>query len=178
MRYWLWSAEATPTSSRYGMTGLQFIREQVAFWKENGAPDECVEWPRARHFYGYGLLTLNKKRMRAHLVAWELWNDRAFPSGLRGTHSCDNPPCYNPTHIVPDTQGGNIRQAYLRGRMVAPNLSGEQHGMAKLTWEQVRYIRRRYAEGVKQTELAKEMNMRQGAISNIVLHKIWKEPVQ
>ena len=43
----------------------------------------------------------------------------SISDGLLATHSCDNPPCYNPDHIFPDTHEGNMRQAAKRGRVVS-----------------------------------------------------------
>lgn len=53
--------------------------------------------------------------------------------------------------------------------------SGERNNNARLTEEAVRRIRERYvAGGITQTELAREHNVTQTAIYNIVRYKTWK----
>lgn len=49
---------------------------------------------------------------------------------------------------------------------------GENHGMHKLTWEQVHEIRRKQ---LSQKELAKKFHVAQCTISAIQLNKLWKE---
>jgi hypothetical protein len=55
--------------------------------------------------------------------------------------------------------------------------SGDRHGMAKLTWSQVRQIRRRLCtEGVSHSQLAREFNIGRTAIHSIATNKTWVEP--
>lgn len=49
-------------------------------------------------------------------------------------HTCDNPVCINPTHLVIGTQGDNMRDAYARQRRTK---QGESNHNARLTDEQV-----------------------------------------
>ncbi len=51
---------------------------------------------------------------------------------------------------------------------------GEAHGNATLTNLQVTTIRRKYADGVSQQDLAREFGIQRSAISKIVLRKRWK----
>ena len=56
------------------------------------------------------------------------------------------------------------------------DFSGENSHVAKLTWEQVREIRRRYKEEkIFQSQLALEYGVKQMQISRIILNKVWKE---
>lgn len=55
---------------------------------------------------------------------------------------------------------------------------GEQSHFAKLTAEQVLTIRRRYAAGERQIDIAKSFGIRQTAVSAIVLRQTWKHIVQ
>lgn len=58
---------------------------------------------------------------------------------------------------------------------MATRLPGEQNGMHKLTWKQVKKIRERYAKGgVKPSTLAKEYDVTHTAIYLIVNNKTWK----
>lgn len=51
---------------------------------------------------------------------------------------------------------------------------GERHGHAKLTGDQVRKIRRRYAEGARYTDLAREYGVSDGTLSSILRRKTWR----
>lgn len=51
---------------------------------------------------------------------------------------------------------------------------GENHGRAKLMDDQVEHIIYLYNCGVTQKEIAKEFNVNQRTISNIVTRKSWK----
>lgn len=52
---------------------------------------------------------------------------------------------------------------------------GEKNAAAKLTWEQVREIRKLHKEGMTQIPLAKMFGVKQATISRIVLNKGWRE---
>ena len=53
-------------------------------------------------------------------------------------------------------------------------LTGEAHTQAKLNWESVAEIRRRYAAGEMQTPLGADFGVSQQVISSIVRGKTWK----
>lgn len=53
---------------------------------------------------------------------------------------------------------------------------GTAHHAAKLTWEQVAEIRRRYATGEEQRPLAAEFGVSQAVVSKIVRWETWREP--
>ena len=91
------------------------------FWKyvDRRGPDECWPWM-GGNVRGYGRFYVGGRQRAAHQVAWEMENGRPFPAGMESLHSCDNPPCVNPRHISPGTHGDNMRDAFRKGRMVAP----------------------------------------------------------
>jgi hypothetical protein len=139
----------------------------------SGGPDAC--WPYTGYTtrLGYGQMWVMGKLTYAHRVAFELANG-PIPDGMVVCHTCDNPPCCNPAHHVLGTKATNSAD------MVAKNRStrGARHGGAKLTAEQVREIRARYAQRktahVTQASLAAEYNVGAGAIQQIVDGKNWK----
>lgn len=92
---------------------------------ENG----CWEWQGAES-YGYGMIMRNRQRLRVHRVSYELWCE-PIPEGMVIRHSCDNPSCVNPSHLLPGTQAQNVQDTVVRGR----------HGRKKLTEAQVEAIR-------------------------------------
>lgn len=94
-------------------------------------------------------------------------------------HTCDNPPCCNPRHLIEGTFADNSRDASGRHRL-SPQTNperyrGERHYAHRLTRDQVREIRERYAAGhVTQAVLGAEYGVRQAAISKVVLNQRWR----
>ncbi len=82
------------------------------FWAkvQRRGDQECWEWLSARHVRGYGLFQLDGTVVRAHRVAYGLLVG-PIPAGLVLDHLCRNPPCVNPAHLEPVSQGENLRRA-------------------------------------------------------------------
>jgi len=55
---------------------------------------------------------------RMHAVAFVALYSR-MPSGV-SSHLCGNPRCYNPTHVIDESQSVNISRNYCRGILVCP----------------------------------------------------------
>ena len=53
---------------------------------------------------------------RAHRVAWEAHNAEPIPEGMIVRHTCDNPACINPEHLVLGTPKDNTHDMLERGR--------------------------------------------------------------
>jgi hypothetical protein len=87
-------------------------------------------------------------------------------------HTCDNPPCVNPRHLVGGTHLDNQRDMAERGRMKPPR--GRLHWNAKVDEDDVREIRRRVALGEKQRALAEEYGLTFGALWLIATGRAWK----
>lgn len=69
----------------------------------------------------------------------------------------------------------NMHHAYDQG-LIPPSPCGEKHANAKLTWKQVREIRKNYIKGVTpQRAIAKLYGVDQRLIWAIVNGKLWKE---
>jgi hypothetical protein len=90
------------------------------FWSKVklGEPDECWEWTAGHDGRGYGQFWANGRTRRAPQVAWEIYNLTEFPKGKGACHTCDNPPCVNPSHIWPGTQKENSHDCVRKGRHV------------------------------------------------------------
>lgn len=78
----------------------------------------CLEWKGNRDKDGYGLLKVDGKNVRAHRRAYELWHNRTLEQGEVVMHTCDNPPCFNPLHLVAGTHTENMRDMDDKGRRV------------------------------------------------------------
>lgn len=79
--------------------------------------------------------------------------------GMHIDHKCRNPRCVNPAHLEPVTPSENMR----RGRAT------------RLRAEDVRAIRRRWAAGETQTDLAREFGISQTHASNIAHRLKWAD---
>lgn len=85
--------------------------------------DSCWEYQASRCYLrgGYGQFWLDGQMRRAHRVAYVL----AFgpiPDGMLVRHSCDNPPCVNPFHLLLGTYEDNTQDCIRRGRFPFENL--------------------------------------------------------
>lgn len=79
-----------------------------------GEPDEC--WPAKNTVKdGYGQVRLGAKMVRAHRLAWTMFNG-PIPDGLNVLHACDNPACCNPAHLWLGTQRDNVQDMLRKKR--------------------------------------------------------------
>lgn len=142
------------------------------FWAKvdrSGGPQACWPWlGKKQTKSGYGLVCFCRRETTAHRIAYELQTGDLLGERY-GLHSCDNPPCCNPAHIVPGTQADNIADMIAKGRKVVVSLSGEAHGRCVISDADVLQLRRLYAAGgVSQCSLAGQFDISQAQVSRIV----------
>ena len=75
----------------------------------------CWEWTGAIDTHGYGVVKVDGKVRKVPRVAWELAYG-PIPAGLHVCHSCDNPPCARPDHLLLGSQRANIQDMLAKGR--------------------------------------------------------------
>jgi len=97
-------------------------------------------------------------------------NRGPIPPGIWVLHSCDNPPCVNPTHLFLGTSDDNIRDCISKDR----HTRGERVAWHRLTDADVQNILRMHAAGMRVGELARMYAYDIGNMSAIVRRKIWK----
>lgn len=107
--------------------------------------DACWMWEGDLHPDGYGRVYIPDslrhqlpRKTHAHRVMYILLHG-PLPPGMVVRHTCDNPRCVRPDHLVPGTQKDNIQDCIRRKRRAS--FSGEHNGRAKLTADQARQIR-------------------------------------
>lgn len=141
------------------------------WWKVDQSGDGCWEWQAYRNASGYGVVGVegNKTKL-AHRVAWEL-TQGPIPDGLRVLHQCDNPACVRPDHLFIGTQGDNVADAVAKGR--ARGAVGERNSKAKLTEDDVRFIRRLHGIGIPRKAIAKVFGVNVSIVNAIGRRELW-----
>lgn len=179
MHWKRWKRNGDPTQLQDNPRAPRTTRE-ARFWAKvdkSGGENACWLWTASRDQLGYGFfrMTAGEFMWRAHRASWVLTNGEIL-DGVLVCHVCDNPPCVNPKHLyLGDNQTNSndrvIRNRSTRGRPV-------HHGelsLHKLTLDQVREIRFRYAAGrISQAALGCEYNISQTQVSRIICGKRWQ----
>ena len=85
-----------------------------------GLPDACWPWEMSRNPQGYGKVKAGQRDIRAHRLSYELHHG-PVPAGMVVRHTCDNPPCCNPKHLLLGTHKDNTQDMIRRGRHLEGN---------------------------------------------------------
>ena len=133
-------------------------------WIRPGHPDlreREVEWSTTR----------GRNMGRPRWICETFWGPIA--DGIHVAHKCDIPACFNPKHLEYKSPGDNQRDAYQRLRKTYP--IGESHGRAKITEEDVRFIRHlRTHKRLLSEEIEKLFPMGASSIRHIATFRNWK----
>lgn len=169
------------------------------FWAKVSKTDTCWLWTACTTHRGYGRLQVDGHALLAHRIAYAL----AYappPNDMLVCHHCDNPTCVRPDHLFLGTPLDNRTDCIRKGRnptgdqhwarvkpdhlargaqsgactMPERRPRGEKHGMARLTIEQVRDIRRRFDCGESSHHIALDYPVTQQNIISIIQRKTWK----
>lgn len=148
------------------------------FWEkvDKRGPDECWPWLGAINGNGYGTTWDQDKRRiinASHVALLTL--GIVVPPGMCALHSCDNPPCVNPSHLHVGTKGENNKEKALRGRSRSVPRDGANNPSAKLTAEDVVIIRSMRASGSLLKEIATKFGVTSTNICYIVNGKKWRK---
>lgn len=145
------------------------LRERLRQYALPGLADECWPWTGSLN-KGYGVIAVAGSKVRiAHDVAWESHHGRALPKGMVVRHSCDNPPCVNPAHLLLGTHGDNSQDKVDRNRQA----KGSGHGIAKLTEVDIPVIRALHNSGASQKFIAAQFGVTQGTVSHVIRGATW-----
>lgn len=130
----------------------------------------CIEWQGNKLGNGYGRKWLNGKSVLVHRLVLESKLPGFLESGDLACHTCDNPKCINPEHLLPGTPAENSRQMIQRNRKTARRQSIA--GSSKLTVDQLREIQLKYSRGIAKKQLAKEYGIHHETVTKIVKAEI------
>jgi hypothetical protein len=132
----------------------------------------CIISPYGKTTAGYAVVRTGRRKTQYHhrlVLATKLGVAIEALRGFDTRHTCDNPSCVNPAHLVLGTRQDNVQDMHDRGR--ARKAIGEAAGKAKLTEVEVLAIRSRTAETC--TSLALEFGVSHKAILAIWHRKTW-----
>jgi hypothetical protein len=132
----------------------------------------CLVWTGAKtydrhHPLGYGQIWLNGANARVHRLMWSLVNG-PIPEGFIVMHTCDNPPCCEPTHLVIGSHADNTADKVRKGRQARVRVCSERNGKAKLSDAEVAAIRRMRRDGTPARSLAATFGVTEGHIYDII----------
>ena len=129
--------------------------------------DECLIWPFQRDRDGYARMA-SKPASRAML---EITVGSEPGPGYVAAHSCANGHlgCVNPKHLRWATTRENVQDRIDHGN----NLSGSKHGRARLTDEQVEWVRSMRGK-MRQKDIAARFGVAQTTISAIQRGETWR----
>jgi hypothetical protein len=116
-----------------------------------------------------GHVQFGKKKKGIHRHVYEQMFGE-IEEGMVVRHSCDNPTCVNPEHLIVGTQRDNIQDMMDRDRNAF-------YRIAKLNDEKVREIKIRLGEGEKPEHLFEEYGVSIQTIQSIKRGKTWKHVI-
>ena len=103
------------------MTELNLSPKQAhRFWSlvDASMPDACWPWLGAiLQRGGYGQVSFNYQKYRAHRVAYSLVKGSLNKNQVV-MHTCDNPVCCNPRHLIAGSQCENMADMTAKGRRI------------------------------------------------------------
>lgn len=118
------------------VTNLDLLKATL-FNRSRLAENGCWEWVGYFGSGGYGMMSRNGKNQRAHRISYEAYKG-TISKGMVVRHTCDNPACINPDHLILGSQRDNVADREARNRRV---VNGERIGTSKLTEKDVLEIR-------------------------------------
>jgi hypothetical protein len=131
--------------------------------------NDCWVWLGTKTARGYGKIYDGEKMEYAHRLSWKLVNG-SISDEMEVCHTCDNPMCVNPVHLFIGSHLENVRDMVAKDR----GNRGERHGHAKLTDEQVKFIRRLARDGLPQIWIATVFHLHVRYVWQLVHNERWK----
>ncbi|MEG4024837.1 MULTISPECIES: HNH endonuclease [unclassified Microcoleus] len=126
----------------------------------------CINWQGSKLKNGYGRKWLDGKTVLVHRLVLESKIAGFLGSGYFACHTCDNPSCINPAHLVPGTAAENTAQ--MMGRVRKTPRRKSIPGIGKLSIQQLREIQRQYLAGTMKSHLIKEYGVHYETITKIL----------
>lgn len=113
----MWQVDSPDQPKTYadrwgGTRTIPSLRQR--FWTKvkKAGPNECWEWTASTDTDGYGHIGADGKLYKANRLSF-YWANGFWPKICR--HTCDNPPCVNPAHLIDGTHKDNNQDFRDRG---------------------------------------------------------------
>lgn len=92
------------------------VEERIMKFIDVKEENDCWEFKGSKNKDGYGKIGIGgKKNESAHRVIFKIYNFD-IPKNMVILHTCDNPSCCNPKHLVLGTQNDNIQDMVQKRR--------------------------------------------------------------
>lgn len=155
----------TPLRRRLGIPApaARFSSALLDRIDSTGGNASCWPWVGPVDRDGYGVVT---RSGRAHRLAWQEHHGRELTPAEVVRHSCDNPCCCNPAHLILGTQIENIDDRVQKGR----SAKGSSNGRAKLAAKTVIDI---YCSKEPVCATARKHGVDESTVRNIRSGKTW-----
>lgn len=171
-------------ASRFCSRRCRTLSQQASedgFWARVSKGSDCWLWSGTVAGNGYGTLSYKGKRWPAHRLAYTLTYG-PISRGLLVCHKCDVPLCVRPDHLFLGTPLDNRRDADAKGRSAPPTAlinpsrcaRGERVQTAKLTADQVRWIRSPEAALLSGAEIAHRLSVQRTTVNKIRRGVSWR----
>lgn len=142
---------------------------------------ECIEHSqkgsrtRTGQPQGYGSTSYKGQGIALHRMVYCRANAVSVASiaGLLVRHTCDNPRCINPDHLLLGTHQDNVDDKVTRDRQA----KGRDLPHTVLTPQDVQYIREHYVKGCRvqgSVALSRELGVCQATVYKAVCGETWK----
>ena len=139
--------------------------------KQRELPNGCIEYTGGSRAKKYGNInwkcseTKKTKSIRAHRLAFVLRHCRDIKENLLLRHTCHNPLCINPDHLLEGTDKDNASDMVEAGRSL--DQRGSRNHNSKLTEEQRAEIRERRANGETYKAIGDDYGLHLSTIAKI-----------
>ena len=147
------------------------------FWANVKQTPECWLWTGSVESNPYGNMRVGSKNMRANRAAYTLLIG-PIPDEMLVRHTCDNPQCVNPAHLLLGTHADNVADRHMRQRDdhgPKPNPAyGERIKSAKLKAEDVKQIKYLHSMGMGTVALGIKFLVHHSTITDIIRGRSWK----
>lgn len=136
-------------------------------------PAQCWTWIACKNKDGYGWFALGRTPVCAHRFSHQIVHGSPAP-GNEIRHTCNNPACVNPNHLIEGTHLENMRDRDATGWKPSARFSGESNPAAKLSDMAVREIRRMRSEStISCKKIGAVFGVSGATVARILNGKIW-----
>lgn len=167
---WIASPKTPLPPRKKGPQPTPLISRMLAKIDVSGGEDACHPWLGTKSREGYGMIynQPTRRKERAHRMMYEILHGPITDPELVVRHTCDNPPCCNPKHLLLGTRKQNAEDRGKRKRGREHRQSGEANTNAKLFDADVARVFAFRDQGWTQVRIAAEVGVKQPQVSRIL----------